>query len=85
MTKHFSKWLEVVPLPNCNSEGATYAFFDRMLNMFGVPVEVFINQDMEFQGDFQELCEKTLIDHWTTSQDHFEVDGLVKQMVQTVK
>ncbi len=29
-------------------------------------VEVFINQGMKFYGEFQELCEKILIDHQIT-------------------
>jgi transposase-like protein len=52
MIKHFSKWLEVVPLPNCSNEGATYAFFDKLFSRFGVPAKVFTDQGMEFWGDF---------------------------------
>jgi hypothetical protein len=48
MTKHFSKWLEVVPLPNCNNEGTTYAFLDRMFSKFGVPTKVLTNQCTKF-------------------------------------
>ncbi len=48
MIEHFSKWLELVPLPQQNSEGATYAFFDKMFNRFGVPAEVLIDQGMKF-------------------------------------
>jgi hypothetical protein len=33
---------------------------------------------MEFQGDFQDLCEKALLNHQTSSQDHPEVDGLAE-------
>jgi hypothetical protein len=50
--KHFSKWLELVLLPNCNNEGATYAFLDRVFNRFGVRAKVLIDQGMEFCGDF---------------------------------
>ncbi len=57
-------------LPDCSNEGVAYAFLDRMLNRFGVPIEVFIDQTTKFRKDFQKLCEKALIDHWTTSQDH---------------
>jgi hypothetical protein len=67
MIKHFSKCLELVSLPNCSSEGTAYAFLDKMFNGFGAPIEVLTNQGMEFHGDFQELCEKALIDHRTTS------------------
>jgi hypothetical protein len=44
MIKHFSKWLELVPLLDRSSEGVAYAFLDIMLNMFGVLIEVFTNQ-----------------------------------------
>jgi hypothetical protein len=40
---------------------------------------------MEFQGEFQVLCDKALIDHRTTSQDHPKANGLVERVVQTVK
>jgi hypothetical protein len=81
MIKHFSKWFDLVLLPNCSSEGTAYAFLAIMFNRFDVLVEVFTNQGMKFCGDFQKLCEKTLISHWTTSQDHIKADGLVEQMV----
>jgi transposase-like protein len=67
MIKQFSKWLELVPFSDYSNEGATYAFLDRVLNRFGVPAEVLIDQGIKFPGEFQELCEKTLIDHRTTS------------------
>ncbi len=85
MIEHFSKWFEVVPLPDHSSEGATYAFLNKVLNRFGVLAEVFTNQGTKFCGEFQKLCEKTFIDHCTTSQNHLEENGLVEQMVQTVK
>ncbi len=62
-----------------------YAFLDRVLNRFGAPSKVFIDQGMKFRGEFQELCEKALIDHHTASWDHLEADGLVEQMVHIMK
>jgi hypothetical protein len=44
MIKHFSKWLELVPLLNRSNEGVAYAFLDIVLNKFGVPAEVLIDQ-----------------------------------------
>ncbi|OAE31039.1 hypothetical protein AXG93_1502s1410 [Marchantia polymorpha subsp. ruderalis] len=49
------------------------------------PGEVLIDQGTEFQGEFQVLCDKALIDHRTTSRDYPEADGLVERVVQTVK
>jgi len=76
MIKHFSKWLELVPLLDYSSEGTTYAFLDKVLSRFGDPVEIFTNQSIKFRGEFQELCEQTFIDHRTTSKHRREIDGL---------
>ncbi len=56
-----------------------------MLSHFGAPAEVLTDQGTEFQGEFQVLCDKALIDHRTTSRNHPEADGLAKRVVQTVK
>ncbi|CAM6093577.1 unnamed protein product [Calypogeia fissa] len=85
MVEHFSKWIELVALPDKASEGTTYAFLDCVLSHFGAPAEVLTDQGTEFQGEFQVLCDRSLIDHRTTSWDHPEADGLAKRVVQTVK
>ncbi|OAE18505.1 hypothetical protein AXG93_163s1380 [Marchantia polymorpha subsp. ruderalis] len=63
MVEHFSKWIEFVALLDKPSEGVAYAFLDRVLSHYGAPVEVLTDQETEFQGDFQVLCDKALIDH----------------------
>jgi transposase InsO family protein len=85
MIEHFSKWIELVALPDKFSEGAAYSFLDCVLNRFGAPAEVLTDQGREFLGEFQTLCEQAMIDHRTTSKDHPEADGLGERMVQTVK
>jgi len=81
MVEHFSKWIELVPSPNKSNEGVAYAFLDRVLSHFGALAEVLTDQGIKFQGEFQVLCDKALINHRTTSQDHLEVDGLVERVV----
>ncbi len=54
---------------------------DKMISRFGVPGEVLANKCTQFQKDFQDLGEKALIDHWTISRYHLQVDKLVEQMV----
>lgn len=85
MVEHFSKWIELVALPDKSSEGTAYAFLDRVLSRFGAPAEVLTDQETEFLGEFQALCDQALIDHRTTSRDHPEADGLAERVVQTVK
>ena len=85
MVEHFSKWIELVALPQNSAELAAAAFLDRVLARFGAPAEVLTDQGREFLGAFEELCTKALIDHRTTSRDHPEADGLAERVVQTTK
>jgi hypothetical protein len=55
MIEHFSKWIELVALPDKFSEGAAYSFLDRVLSRFGAPAEVLTDQGREFLGEFQTL------------------------------
>ncbi|OAE33903.1 hypothetical protein AXG93_1658s1110 [Marchantia polymorpha subsp. ruderalis] len=84
MVEHFSKWIELVALPDKASEGVAYAFLDKVLSHYGAPAKVLTDQGREFQDESHVLCDKALIDHMTTSRDHPEADGLAERVVQTV-
>jgi hypothetical protein len=81
MIEHFLKWIELVPLLDCNSEGIAYAFFNKTFNRFGVPTKVFSTKVWNSMGSFQKLFEKALIDHHATSWDHPKMNGLIEWMV----
>jgi hypothetical protein len=83
MIEHFSKWIELVPIPEKTSHH-TAATLRGVLCRYGAPAEVLTDQE-EFQGEFAELLVKLLIDHRLTSRDHPQSDGLAERMVQTVK
>ena len=79
MVEHFSKWIELIALPQNSSKLAATSFLDCVLARFGASTEVITEQKREFLGSFEELCMQALIDHRTTSRDHPEVDGLAKK------
>jgi transposase-like protein len=81
MIKHISKWLELFPLSKCINEIVTYAFLGRVFSRFGALAKVFTDQGTTLHGEFQELCEKALIDHRMTSRDHHETYRLIEWMV----
>jgi len=85
MIEHFSKWVKLVALPNKSSYSTNQDFLQQVLSKFGACAECFINQGLEFKGEFQDLFDHALINHHRTSNDHPQVDGLVKRMVQTCK
>jgi hypothetical protein len=85
MIKQFSKWVELVALPDKSSHNTNHAFLQQVLSMFGACAECLIDQGLEFKGEFQDLFNHALIDHCQISRDHPQVDGLVEKMVQTCK
>ena len=85
MIEHFSKWVELVTMPRKESKFTAAAFLHRVLTMFGAPAEVLTDQGTEFEGEFQELLETSLVDHRRTSRDHPQADGLAERCVQSVK
>ena len=48
IVEHFSKWIELVALPQNSSELAAIAFLDRVLARFGAPAEVLTDQGGNF-------------------------------------
>jgi hypothetical protein len=70
MIEQFWNWLKLVPILDGNNECATYTFLNRVFSWFGIPTQMFINQNMKFFREFQEFLKITLIDLHTISQDH---------------
>ena len=69
MVEYFSKWIELVALPQNSAELAAATFLDRMLARFGARTKVLTDQGRKFLNAF-ELCTKAFIDHRTTSRNH---------------
>ncbi len=85
MIEHFSKWVELVALPNKSSHSTSRAFLQQVLSRFGGCVECFTDQGSKFRGKFQDLLDHALIDHHQISRVHPRANGLAKRMVQTCK
>jgi hypothetical protein len=81
MIEHFSKWVELVALPDKSSHNTNQAFLQQVLSRFGACVECLTDQGSKFRGEFQDLLDHAFIDHRRTSRDHPQVDGLVERMV----
>jgi hypothetical protein len=85
MIEHFSKWVELVMLPDKSSHSTSQAFLQQVLSRFGACTECLTDQGSKFKGKFQDLLYHALIDHRWTSRDHPQVNGLAERMVQTCK
>jgi Integrase core domain len=85
MVEHFSKWVELVPVPDRSSAYSATAFLDRVVTHFGAPAEVVSDRGSEFDGYFQQMLTLCLIDNCKISRFHPEANGLAERMVQTMK
>ncbi len=85
MIEHFSKWVKLVALLDKSSHNINQVFLQWVLSRFKACVKWLTTQGSEFKGEFQHLFYHALIDHYRTSRDHPQADGLVKRMVQTCK
>jgi hypothetical protein len=83
--EHYSKHIELIPLPSKEAAVTASAFAHAVLGRFGSCAEVVTDQGTEFQGEFEQLLQTAMIDHRTTSAARPQADGLAERCVQTVK
>ena len=82
--EHFSKWCEVWPMPSKHAGRVAEAFLGVMVR-FGACAEVLTDNGTEFEGEFDQLCQRLLIDHRTTTRYHPQSNGLTERLVRTIK
>jgi len=83
MIGHFSKWVELVALPDKSSHNISHALLQQVLSRFGACAKWLTNQGSEFKRKFQDLFDHTFIDHHRISRDNPQADALTERMVQT--
>ena len=85
LVEHFSKFLDVVPIPGKSAATTAHVFAERVLCRFGSCAEVVTEGGTEFSGEFDELLKLSMIDHRKTAPNHPQADGLAERAVQTIK
>jgi hypothetical protein len=68
-------------MPEKSSHITSQVFLQQVLNRFGACAECLTDQGLKFKGKFQNLLDHALIDHYQTSRDHPQANGLVERMV----
>ena len=57
MVDQFTKWVEVLPLPEISAETTAWAAVDGFFSWFGYPEQIHTDQGKNFDGNlFRELC-----------------------------
>ena len=83
--EHFTKWVELIPLPSKCSKDAARALPEGVLSRYGAPAEVLTDQGSESKEEFQTLLSQHEVTHRLASREHPQSDGLAERMVQTMK
>lgn len=83
--EHYSKWAEVIAIPDKSATTCAVAFRQAVLGRFGGCAEVLTDCGTEWLGAFETLLQSSLIDHRTTSPDRPQANGLTERAVQTFK
>ncbi|GAX86312.1 hypothetical protein CEUSTIGMA_g13724.t1, partial [Chlamydomonas eustigma] len=83
--EHFTKFVEVFPLKDKSAPEVAYNFLHGVIARYGACAEVVTDGGGEFQGEFENLLFRTMIDHRITSAHHPEANGSAERMVKTIK
>jgi hypothetical protein len=83
--EHYSKHLELVPIPNKEPATTAAAFAAAVLGRYGSPAEVVTDRGGEWMKEFEQLLLDCMIDHRHTSASHPAANGLSERCVATTK
>ena len=83
--EHYSKHLELVPIPNKEPATTAAAFAAAVLGRYGSPAEVVTDRGGEWMREFEQLLLECMIDHRHTSASHPAANGLSERCVATTK
>jgi hypothetical protein len=83
--EHYSKHLELVPIPNKEPATTAAAFAAAVLGRYGSPAEVVTDRGGEWMKEFEQLLLDCMVDHRHTSASHPAANGLSERCVATAK
>jgi hypothetical protein len=83
--EHYSKHLELVPIPNKEPATTAAAVAAAVLGRYGSPAELVTDRGGEWEKEFHQLLLDCMIDHRHTSASHPPANGLTERAVGTVK
>lgn len=82
---HFSRYLEMIPLPDQTAETVACAFVRRWVLKYGVPDVLLSDQGTNFMSElFSKVCELLKIKRLRTSAFHPETNGRLERVHRTI-
>lgn len=82
---YFSKWMEAIPIPDQEATTIAKHLVERVVTIFGVPLELHSDQGSNFESQvFQELCKILGIHKTRTTPLRPQSDGMVERCNRTI-
>jgi hypothetical protein len=83
---YFTRWLQAIPLKDQEAVTVADALIEKMISLFGVPLELHTDQGTNFESQlFKETCELLGIRKTRTTAFRPQSDGMIERANQTIK
>ena len=85
ITDYFTKWVEVIPLPDQTALATSKALVDKVILYHGPPKAIITDRGSNFTSElFNHLCKALHFKHKTTTAYHPQSNGLTERFNKTV-
>ena len=85
ITDYFTKWVELIPLPNQTAETTAKALMSAIVNRFGMPRVIISDNGPNFASKlFDALCKSIGTKHKFSTPYHPQTSGLTERMNRTL-
>ena len=85
LTDLYSKWVELLPIPDATAETCARAILNEFISRFGCPLSIHSDQGRNYESElFHELCQLLEIRKTRTSPRHPSGNGQVERFNKTL-
>ena len=82
---YFTKWVDAIPIRNQKASTIAQKVLDRIITIFGVPMQIHSDQGRSFESKiFQEMCKLLGIEKTRTTPYRPQSDGMIERANRTI-
>ena len=86
MGDYFTKWVDAVPIRNKKATTVAQKVVDRIVTIFGTPLQLHSDQGKTFESEvFQEMCKILGIHKTRTTPYRPQSDGMIERANRTIE